>query len=125
MSETNMKYRREELRRQLADCREKSAGRSAEHLRAAWFSVSALTLAAISLFLFAEGLEKLWGAAFLFAALAVTVWRAVRYVRIERELRRIAKELARLENGDPAPSRGQVRPETTPRPTGKTAHRIV
>ncbi len=124
--------RREALRKKLESCLEKSAGRDVPRLRAAWFAVSALVLAAVACFVFAQGLDKLWGLPFVCAGAAVIVWRCIHYVRIERELRRTAEELAALLRTEQT---AETPAQTAPSPeqaypvrhlkNGRVRHRIV
>ena len=124
MAEERKTTRWEELIHQLEICRDRSAGRSVPHLRAAWFAVSALIFAAVMVFLFAQDLGKLWGIPFVLLAVAIVVWLGVRYARVERELRLILKELAALEKPLPQTPSDLKLPEHTHR-ANRQIRRIV
>ena len=100
MSDQTEKLRREtlehQLKSQLKTYQNQSAEDNVPHLRAAWFAVSMLLLVAVSLIVFAEGAEKLWGLLFAFGAAAIVIGLIVRYARIRRQMLRTQSALRAL-----------------------------
>lgn len=134
MTDKTQKMRREELEEQLKTYQKHRAADNAPHLRAAWFAVSMLLLAALSLFIFAENLEKLWALLFAGGAVAIVIGLIVRYAHLRREILRTQDALRSLShqnsisknNSSPAPQTQTQHPANiSSAHKNRTLHRIV